>query len=73
VGNYEELVCGRPLGMNFDTQGDNLIVADSNDGIFEVNLKSGQKKRLISPDYFIGTLVSFIDFYKIYMTNYKIF
>ncbi|CAO1340598.1 unnamed protein product [Diamesa serratosioi] len=46
----EEAICGRPLGMAFDTKGDNLIVADAYMGIWEVNLSNGQKKQLVKPD-----------------------
>lgn len=46
----EEDVCGRPLGLAFDTQGNNLIVADAYYGIWEVNLANGDKKRLVSRD-----------------------
>lgn len=54
----EEHICGRPLGMAFDTQGDNLIVADAYYGIWEVNLKTNEKKQLVSPDQVIGVNVS---------------
>ncbi|CAO1334200.1 unnamed protein product [Diamesa tonsa] len=46
----EEAICGRPLGMAFDTKGDNLIVADAYLGIWEVNLSNGQKKQLVKPE-----------------------
>lgn len=46
----EEEVCGRPLGLAFDTQGNNLIVADGYYGIYEVNLANGDKKQLVSRD-----------------------
>lgn len=46
----EEEVCGRPLGLAFDTQGNNLIVADAYYGIWEVDLVSGDKKQLVSRD-----------------------
>ncbi|KAG5679181.1 hypothetical protein PVAND_008770 [Polypedilum vanderplanki] len=51
---YELIPCGRPLGMNFDTLGNNLIVMHSYDGIYEVNLDSGDKKLLVSRDTIIG-------------------
>jgi hypothetical protein len=41
-------VCGRPLGMSFDVNPDNLIVMDSTNGIFELNIKSGEKRHLVS-------------------------
>lgn len=46
----EEEICGRPLGIEFDTQGNNLIVADAYYGIWEVNLANGDKKQLVSRD-----------------------
>lgn len=46
----EESICGRPLALAFDTQGDNLIVADAYYGIWEVKLATGQKTQLVSPD-----------------------
>ncbi|XP_001863709.2 adipocyte plasma membrane-associated protein [Culex quinquefasciatus] len=46
----EEEICGRPLGLAFDTQGNNLIVADAYYGIWEVNLAHGDKKQLVSRD-----------------------
>uniref|UniRef100_U5ET89 Putative secreted mucin n=1 Tax=Corethrella appendiculata TaxID=1370023 RepID=U5ET89_9DIPT len=48
--NHDEALCGRPLGMAFDTQGNNLIVADAYYGIWLVNLSNGKKELLISPD-----------------------
>jgi sugar lactone lactonase YvrE len=50
TGIKEEAICGRPLGLNFDTIGDNLIVADAYYGIFEVNLQTGVKTQLVSPN-----------------------
>ncbi|CRL06686.1 CLUMA_CG019603, isoform A [Clunio marinus] len=50
----EEHICGRPLGMAHDTIGDNLIVVDAYYGLWELNLKSGDKKQLVSPDKVIG-------------------
>ena len=47
---YEEDVCGRPLGMAFDTLGNNLIVADAYYGIWSVDLTNGEKKQIIAPD-----------------------
>lgn len=55
----EEDICGRPLGLAFDTQGDNLIVVDSYYGLWEVNLNSKQKKQLVPPDQVIGVKVRF--------------
>lgn len=45
---FEESRCGRPLGMAFDTLGNNLIVADAYYGLWEVDLSNGKKKLLIS-------------------------
>lgn len=55
----EEDICGRPLGLALDTQGDNLIVTDAYYGLWEVNLKTNQKKQLVQPDLVIGAHVSF--------------
>ncbi|KAL7731234.1 hypothetical protein ACLKA6_014421 [Drosophila palustris] len=46
---YEEARCGRPLGMAFDTQGNNLIVADAYYGLWQVDLTSHKKQLLVSP------------------------
>lgn len=54
----EEHICGRPLGLAFDTQGNNLIVVDAYYGLWEVDLKSGQKKNLVSAEQNIGVNVS---------------
>lgn len=54
----EEHICGRPLGIAMDTQGDNLIVADAYYGIWEVNLKTDAKKQLVKPDQEIGVKVN---------------
>lgn len=50
--------CGRPLGMAFDTLGDFLIVMHSSLGIFEVDLKTGQKNNLVDADKVIGVKVN---------------
>ncbi|KAH8311231.1 hypothetical protein KR044_005060 [Drosophila immigrans] len=47
--NFEEARCGRPLGMAFDTQGNNLIVADAYYGLWQVDLTSNKKQLLVSP------------------------
>jgi adipocyte plasma membrane-associated protein len=45
----EEEICGRPLGLAYDTiNSDTLIVADGYYGIWQLNVKSGQKKELVS-------------------------
>lgn len=59
----EEHICGRPLGLAFDTQGNNLIVADAYYGLWEVNLKTNQKKQLVTPDQVIGVNVRQKTFY----------
>ncbi|XP_036323266.1 adipocyte plasma membrane-associated protein [Rhagoletis pomonella] len=46
---FEEARCGRPLGLAFDTKGNNLIVSDAYYGIWEVNLNTNEKKLLVSP------------------------
>jgi hypothetical protein len=51
---YESHPCGRPLGMEFDTLGNNLIVSHSYHGIFEVNIDSGEKIHLVKNDEVIG-------------------
>ncbi len=55
--NHETFSCGRPLSMEFDVVGNNLIVIHSSLGIFEVDLDSGKKKILVSPDEVVGTNV----------------
>ncbi|XP_055523310.1 adipocyte plasma membrane-associated protein Hemomucin-like [Wyeomyia smithii] len=49
-GTYDERECGRPLGMAFDTQGNNLIVVEAYTGIWQVQIKTGERKQLISLD-----------------------
>lgn len=49
-GFAEEKICGRPLGMAFDTQGNNLIVADAYYGIWSVDLNNGKKSLLVAPN-----------------------
>lgn len=63
----EEHICGRPLGLAHDTQGDNLIVIDTYYGLWEVNLKTSQKKQLVTPEQVIGVKVS-----RIKLNNRKI-
>ena len=43
--------------MSFDINPDNLIVMDSSDGIFELNMKTGEKVHLVSEKAEIGTSV----------------
>lgn len=52
-GIWEESKCGRPLGMVYDAGRNYLIVADGYFGIWEVDVKSGAKKQLVSPDTII--------------------
>ncbi|XP_065074297.1 adipocyte plasma membrane-associated protein Hemomucin-like [Ochlerotatus camptorhynchus] len=52
-GTYDERVCGRPLGLAFDTQGNNLIVIEPYFGIYQVQIKTGDKKLLVSLDQVI--------------------
>lgn len=52
--NDPKYICGRPLGLAFDTIGDNLIVMDTTAGVFELSLKNGQKKQLVSETDVIG-------------------
>jgi hypothetical protein len=40
--------------MAFDTIGQNLIVMHSFEGVFEVDLMSGEKKQLVSEQDMIG-------------------
>ena len=47
--------------MALDTQSDNLIVLDSSQGVFELNLKTGQKTQLVSDKDVIGSQVRRID------------
>ncbi|XP_017035488.1 adipocyte plasma membrane-associated protein Hemomucin [Drosophila kikkawai] len=46
---YEESRCGRPLGLAFDTQGNNLIIADAYYGLWQVDLDTHMKTLLVSP------------------------
>lgn len=48
--SFEEELCGRPLGLAFDTKGSNLIVSDAYYGIWLVDLATGNKEQLVSPD-----------------------
>ncbi|XP_058061497.1 adipocyte plasma membrane-associated protein Hemomucin [Anopheles bellator] len=48
--SFEEEICGRPLGMAFDTIGSNLIVTDAYYGLWLVDLTKGSKQQLVSPD-----------------------
>ncbi|KAK9874105.1 hypothetical protein WA026_002459 [Henosepilachna vigintioctopunctata] len=48
-GVYQEEICGRPLGLTFGKDG-YLYAADAYYGIFRVNVKTGEKVKLISMD-----------------------
>lgn len=39
--SYQEKICGRPLGMKFDSDG-NLLVADAFYGLWKVDVKTGK-------------------------------
>ncbi|XP_065074296.1 adipocyte plasma membrane-associated protein Hemomucin-like [Ochlerotatus camptorhynchus] len=52
-GTYHERECGRPLGIAFDTQGNNLIVMEPYFGVYQVQIKTGEKKLLIPMDQII--------------------
>jgi len=43
---YHEELCGRPLGLEFDQEG-NLIVADAYYGLYKVNLETDKKTPLV--------------------------
>uniref|UniRef100_A0A1Y1MAF0 Strictosidine synthase conserved region domain-containing protein n=1 Tax=Photinus pyralis TaxID=7054 RepID=A0A1Y1MAF0_PHOPY len=48
-GFYQEHICGRPLGFQFDKHG-GLYVADAYYGIYKVDMKTGKQLQLISMD-----------------------
>ncbi|XP_050744588.1 adipocyte plasma membrane-associated protein Hemomucin isoform X2 [Drosophila biarmipes] len=47
---FDDELCGYPVGLALDTQGNNLIVADSYYGIWQVNLITKEKTRLVSAE-----------------------
>ncbi|CAG9763984.1 unnamed protein product [Ceutorhynchus assimilis] len=47
--SYEESICGRPLGIEFDQNG-YLFAADAYYGIFKVDVKTGKKEQLVGPN-----------------------
>ncbi|XP_058453278.1 adipocyte plasma membrane-associated protein Hemomucin-like isoform X3 [Malaya genurostris] len=49
-GFYDERECGKPLGMAFDSKGNNLIVIEAYTGIWQVQIKTGERKQLVSVD-----------------------
>lgn len=58
----EESICGRPLGMAFDTLNpDQLIVADAYYGIWELNVKTFEQKQIVKPSTELGKNVSVFD------------
>ncbi|KAF5291351.1 hypothetical protein FQA39_LY03502 [Lamprigera yunnana] len=46
---HQEHICGRPLGMQFDKNG-NLYVMDAYYGIFKVDINTGKQTQLVSMD-----------------------
>ncbi|CAL4122050.1 unnamed protein product, partial [Meganyctiphanes norvegica] len=48
-GPHQERLCGRPLGLRFAPDG-KLLVVDAYYGIFSVDVDSGEKECLVSPD-----------------------
>lgn len=48
-GFYQEHICGRPLGFQFDKHG-GLYVADAYYGIYKVDVKTGKQLQLVSMD-----------------------
>ena len=52
IGKAENLPsehCGRPEAMEFDKEG-NLLLIDGYKGLIQINLKSGEKQHLFKPD-----------------------
>lgn len=45
------------MGLAFDTVSDDLIVVDSWNGIFGLNMKTGEKKQFVSEKTVIGSSV----------------
>lgn len=73
-GLIEESVCGRPLGMAFDTISDSLIVADAYYGIWSVDLKTGKKQQLVSPkEELDGEVSVFIKQFELNNMNMKLY
>uniref|UniRef100_A0A8D8IIP6 Adipocyte plasma membrane-associated protein n=1 Tax=Culex pipiens TaxID=7175 RepID=A0A8D8IIP6_CULPI len=56
-GTFDERECGRPLGIAFDTQGNNLIVAEPYSGLWQVQIKTGERKLLVSLDEVLDGVV----------------
>lgn len=57
VDKNPKFVCGRPSGIAFDTISDNLIVVEVTNGIFELDVKSGEKTQLVSNKVVIESAV----------------
>lgn len=55
--------CGRPLGFDFDTISNSLIVADAYYGIWSVDLVSLKKTQLIAPDQVLEGKVNHVFIY----------
>lgn len=70
-GLTEESICGRPLGMAFDTRGNNLIVADAYYGIWSVDLGNGKKTLLVSPNEELDGTVNISLFMSMHFTIRK--
>jgi len=47
---FDDELCGYPVGLALDTQGNNLIVADSYYGIWQVDLGTKEKTNLVSTE-----------------------
>ncbi|XP_037716293.1 adipocyte plasma membrane-associated protein-like [Drosophila subpulchrella] len=47
---FDDELCGYPVGLALDTQGNNLIVADSYYGIWQVDLGTKEKTKLVSTE-----------------------
>lgn len=69
-GFVEESICGRPLGMAFDTISDNLIVSDAYYGIWSVDLNNGRKTLLVSPTEELDGKVKYHLFICLFIHNY---
>ncbi|XP_017083073.1 adipocyte plasma membrane-associated protein-like [Drosophila eugracilis] len=47
---FDDDLCGYPVGLAFDTIGNNLIIADAHYGIWQVSLDTKEKTNLVSPE-----------------------
>lgn len=63
-------ICGRPLGLAFDTIENNLIVMDSSNGIYKLNIDTHEIDVIIAASQPYGSNVNFLlqilSFYKIF-------